>query len=113
MKKIITFSTGLLILFLFLSSSFNVKEPKIEMDGGQFYWILSDSKNAWFTYGFNYRNSTEAAEAFRSYCQRKNYMHYNRRVEGPFANAEALGNARNDAVRQWRNSGFQVTDWYP
>ncbi|MBO9561539.1 MAG: hypothetical protein J7621_02150 [Niastella sp.] len=112
MKKSIVFSIILLLLVLFNGTA-KMHYEKVNLQGGQFYWILHDKQTAWFTYGFNYRNATEAAEAFKNYCQRKNFMQYNRRVEGPFANAEALGKARNDAARQWRNSGFQVVDWLP
>jgi hypothetical protein len=103
----------LLALALTVMTSFTLHQNNVHPPVKYYYWILHSNQDAWFSSARLYANDQEAGQAFKTYCERNNFMHYTRRVEGPFNDGPSLERTRADAKRQWQNSGYRVMDWNP
>lgn len=89
-------------------NAYLVKSYPNQNGPGFYYHIIHDNRSAWFFYS-QYRNSyNDAARELADLCKSKNWTQYTQRTYGPYSDRSNAESAKEDAKRQWRNSGYNV-----
>lgn len=120
MKKLINLSNAkvakllhqvLLVSFIFILSSFNFNKKIVkENDSRYFIFLINDNKEAWFSHGVSCTSESEAREKLKQLCEQKK-LNFTQRILGPYADYNWAEKYRNDAIREWKNSGYNTYEW--